>query len=67
MDARIKSGHDERICVGIADLDMPPPSRDGIPPGWCQDIVPPISEGAGNAGCLSAPAASHAKQKSVRA
>ncbi len=55
MDARTKSGHDDRICSGNFIPSTPPHSRGTICPGFAKSSLPLNSEGAGNAGRSSAP------------
>jgi len=65
MDARIKSGHDKRVCIDSSDT--PSPSRDATRPGYASCAALGKAEGAGNAGRLAAPTASYASEESIRA
>jgi hypothetical protein len=59
-----KRAHDR---IDFSNSDMTPHSRGAHAPGLLRNPHSLDEEGAGNAGCSAAPAASYAKQKSIRA
>jgi hypothetical protein len=67
MDARIKSGHDELICVDASFPDIASRSRRAIPREFLLEFLTLHMKGRGKCRALDAPAALCAKIKSTQA